>query len=30
MEEVAHCINEDPAWVPIARDVINARIMEDR
>ena len=29
MEEVAHRINEDPAWVPIARYVVKARIMED-
>jgi hypothetical protein len=30
MEQIAHRIDEDPAWVPIARDVIDTRIMEDR
>ena len=30
MEQITHRIDEDPAWVPIARDVIDTRIMKDR
>ena len=30
MEQITHRIDEDPAWVPIARNVIKSRIMEDR